>query len=57
MRAIGQSERISVKAYAGTSGVIVAFDVGLAKRAGLLGHFDTGTLEAADRERFAEPGT
>ncbi|HTN25406.1 MAG TPA: phospholipase D-like domain-containing protein [Solirubrobacteraceae bacterium] len=37
MRAIGQSDGVSVKAYAGTSGVILAFDVAPAKRAGLLG--------------------
>ncbi len=37
MRAIGQSAGVSVKAYAGTSGVIVAFDVAAAQRAGLLG--------------------
>jgi phosphatidylserine/phosphatidylglycerophosphate/cardiolipin synthase-like enzyme len=37
MRAIGQSDGVSVKAYAGTSGVIVAFDVAADKRPGLLG--------------------
>lgn len=37
MRAIGQSDDVSVKAYAGTSGVILAFDVAEDKRAGLLG--------------------
>ena len=37
MRAIGQSDGVSVKAYAGTSGVILAFDVTQDKRAGLLG--------------------
>jgi PLD-like domain len=37
MRAIGQSDGVSVKAYAGTSGVILAFDVAEDKRAGLLG--------------------
>ena len=37
MRAIGQSDGVSVKAYAGTSGVILAFDVAPARRAGLLG--------------------
>jgi hypothetical protein len=37
MRAVGQSEGVSIKAYAGTSGVILAFDVTAAKRAGLLG--------------------
>lgn len=37
MRAIGQSDGASVKAYAGTSGVILAFDVAHDKRAGLLG--------------------
>jgi hypothetical protein len=37
MRAIGQSDGVSVKAYAGTSGVILAFDVAPDKRAGLLG--------------------
>jgi phospholipase D-like protein len=37
VRAIGQSDGVSVKAYAGTSGVILAFDVVPEKRAGLLG--------------------
>jgi hypothetical protein len=37
MRATGQSDGVSVKAYAGTSGVILAFDVTADKRAGLLG--------------------
>jgi hypothetical protein len=37
MRAIGLSAGVSVKAYAGTTGVILAFDVVPAKRAGLLG--------------------
>lgn len=37
MRAIGQSDGVSVKAYAGTTGVILAFDVLPDKRAGLLG--------------------
>ena len=37
MRAIGQSDDVSVKAYAGTSGVILAFDVAEDRRAGLLG--------------------
>ena len=37
MRAVGQSGGVSVKAYAGTTGVILAFDVLPAKRAGLLG--------------------
>jgi PLD-like domain len=37
VRAIGQSDGVSVKAYAGTSGVILAFDVVTRKRAGLLG--------------------
>ena len=37
MRAIGQSDGVSVKAYAGTSGVILAFDVTQDRRAGLLG--------------------
>jgi hypothetical protein len=37
VRAIGQSDGVSVKAYAGTSGVIVAFDVAAGKRPGLLG--------------------
>jgi hypothetical protein len=37
MRAIGQSDGVSVKAYAGTSGVILAFDVLPDKRPGLLG--------------------
>ena len=37
MRAIGQSDGVSIKAYAGTSGVILAFDVVPSKRAGLLG--------------------
>jgi hypothetical protein len=37
MRAIGQSDGVSVKAYAGTSGVILAFDVVEAKRGELLG--------------------
>lgn len=37
VRAIGQSDGVSVKAYAGTSGVILAFDVAVEKRSGLLG--------------------
>ena len=37
MRAIGQSDDVSVKAYAGTSGVILAFDVAEDRREGLLG--------------------
>ena len=37
MRAIGESDGVSVKAYAGTSGVILAFDVVEDRRAGLLG--------------------
>ncbi|MEA2191830.1 MAG: hypothetical protein QOI73_1951 [Solirubrobacteraceae bacterium] len=37
MRAIGQSDGVSVKAYAGTTGVILAFDVAAAGRTGLLG--------------------
>lgn len=37
MRAIGQSDGVSIKAYAGTSGVILAFDVAVEKRPGLLG--------------------
>jgi len=37
MRAIGQSDGVSVKAYAGTTGVILAFDVAPAGREGLLG--------------------
>jgi phosphatidylserine/phosphatidylglycerophosphate/cardiolipin synthase-like enzyme len=37
VRAIGQSEGVSIKAYAGTSGVILAFDVVEDKRPGLLG--------------------
>jgi hypothetical protein len=37
MRAIGQSDGVSVKAYAGTTGVILAFDVLPDQRAGLLG--------------------
>ncbi len=37
MRAIGQSDGVSVKAYAGTTGVILAFDVADGGRAGLLG--------------------
>jgi len=37
VRAIAQSGGVSVKAYAGTSGVILAFDVLPAKREGLLG--------------------
>ncbi len=37
MRAIGQSDGVSVKAYAGTSGVILAFDVAEEGREGLLG--------------------
>ena len=37
MRAIGQADGVSVKAYAGTTGVILAFDVADGGRAGLLG--------------------
>ncbi|MDX6676937.1 MAG: hypothetical protein QOE31_989, partial [Solirubrobacteraceae bacterium] len=37
MRAVGQSDGVSVKAYAGTTGVILAFDVTPPKRDGLLG--------------------
>lgn len=37
MRVIGQSDGVSVKAYAGTSGVILAFDILPAMRKGLLG--------------------
>jgi hypothetical protein len=37
MRAVGQSDGVSVKAYAGTTGVILAFDVAADKREGLLG--------------------
>ncbi|MDX6720111.1 MAG: hypothetical protein QOJ63_2365 [Solirubrobacteraceae bacterium] len=37
MRAIGQSDGVTVKAYAGTTGVILAFDVLPDKRSGLLG--------------------
>jgi hypothetical protein len=37
MRAIGQSDGVSIKAYAGTTGVILAFDVLPDRRAGLLG--------------------
>jgi phosphatidylserine/phosphatidylglycerophosphate/cardiolipin synthase-like enzyme len=37
MRAVGVSDGVSIKAYAGTTGVIVAFDVEPAKREGLLG--------------------
>ncbi|MDQ3849738.1 MAG: phospholipase D-like domain-containing protein [Actinomycetota bacterium] len=37
MRAIGQSDGVSVKAYAGTTGVILAFDVLPERRTGLLG--------------------
>jgi hypothetical protein len=37
MRAVAQSDGVSVKAYAGTTGVILAFDVLPDKRAGLLG--------------------
>lgn len=37
MRAVGQTDGVSIKAYAGTSGVILAFDVTVEKRPGLLG--------------------
>ena len=37
MRAVGQADGVSVKAYAGTTGVILAFDVAADKREGLLG--------------------
>src|SRR3954462_5996647 len=37
MRAIAHSDSLSVKAYAGTTGVILAFDIPPARRAGLLG--------------------
>jgi hypothetical protein len=37
MRAVGHSDGVSVKAYAGTTGVILAFDVVPAQRDGLLG--------------------
>ncbi|MBA3745943.1 MAG: phospholipase [Solirubrobacterales bacterium] len=37
MRAVGQADGVSIKAYAGTSGVILAFDVEPDRRAGLLG--------------------
>src|SRR3954447_23863113 len=37
MRAIAHSDSLSVKAYAGTTGVILAFDIRPARRAGLLG--------------------
>ena len=37
MRAIGQSDGVSVKAYAGTTGVLLAFDVRPDRVAGLLG--------------------
>ncbi len=37
MRATGQSDGVSVKAYAGTTGVLLAFDVRPDRRAGLLG--------------------
>jgi hypothetical protein len=37
MRAVGHSDGVSVKAYAGTTGVILAFDVAPAARSGLLG--------------------
>jgi hypothetical protein len=37
MRAVGQEEGVSVKAYAGTTGVILAFDVTPDRRVGLLG--------------------
>src|SRR3954467_1307486 len=37
MRAIAQSDGVSVKAYAGTTGVILAFDVLPDTRTGLLG--------------------
>ncbi len=37
MRAVGQADGISIKAYAGTTGVILAFDVAAGKREGLLG--------------------
>ena len=37
MRAVGQAEQVSVKAYAGTTGVILAFDVTRQRRTGLLG--------------------
>ncbi|MEA2139544.1 MAG: hypothetical protein QOG56_2694 [Solirubrobacteraceae bacterium] len=37
MRAVGHESGVSVKAYAGTTGVILAFDVTPEKRAGLLG--------------------
>src|SRR5919112_1406854 len=37
MRAIAQSDGVSIKAYAGTTGVILAFDVLPDKRPGLLG--------------------
>jgi hypothetical protein len=37
MRAIAHSDSLSVKAYAGTTGVILAFDIRPARRVGLLG--------------------
>src|SRR4051812_6738193 len=37
MRAIAHSDALSLKAYAGTTGVILAFDILPARRAGLLG--------------------
>lgn len=37
MRAIGQSGGVSVKAYAGTTGVLLAFDLRPDRLAGLLG--------------------
>ena len=70
MRAVGRANGVSAKAYAGTSGVLLAFDVVPERREGLLGfandrglrdwhgavkkHLGIDTPSAVTRDRLAK---